>query len=123
MISGDLDPVEITRTVQEIMWEKVGIVRDGAGLTDAISEFEHMRDELIPRLAGDDLFAALEAANLCLTAEIVARAALYREESRATQVRTDYPTTDDSSWLKHVAVTRREKITLSTLPVIGVPSD
>jgi succinate dehydrogenase/fumarate reductase flavoprotein subunit len=122
-ISGDLDPVEITRTVQKTMWEQVGIVRNGALLSDAVSKFEQIRKELIPRLAGDDLFATLEAANLCMTAEIVAKAALFREESRSTQVRTDYPNTDDDNWLKHVCIAGRDRqIMVSTVPVVTLPS-
>ena len=121
-ISGSLDPLDITRTIRETMWEQVGIVRDGALLSDAISKFQHIRKELIPRLAGDDLFAALEAANLCMTAQIVAKAALFREESRGTQVRTDYPNTDDDNWLRHVCITGRAgQVRVSTVPLVTTP--
>jgi fumarate reductase (CoM/CoB) subunit A len=122
-ISGSLDPLEITRTIRETMWEQVGIVRNGALLSDAVSNFEHIRKELIPRLAGDDLFAALEAANLCMTAHIVAKAALFREESRSTQVRTDYPNTNDANWLRHVCITGRAgRVRISTVPLVTTPA-
>lgn len=118
-VSGDLDPKEILRTVQEILWNQVGIVRDGDALKDAVSRLAHVRKEMTPRLAGDDLFGALEAANLSLTAEMVARAALFREESRATHVRTDFPSTDDARWLKHVCITGRAgEVTLFTVPIV-----
>jgi len=122
-LSGNLDPSDIIRTIQGTMWEEVGIVRDGAGLSAAIFKFEQIRKELIPHLAVDDHFTALEAANLTLTAEIVARAALLREESRATQVRTDYPNTDDENWLKHVSIAGRAgELVLSTVPVVTDPN-
>ena len=119
--SGNLDPAEVVRRVQETMWSQVGIVRNGEALKDAISRFVQIRQEMIPRLATDDFFAALEAANLTLTAEIVARAALFREESRATHVRTDYPETDDNNWLKHVCITSQaDEVMLSTVSIVTV---
>ncbi len=120
-ISGDVDPAQVTGTVQNTMWEQVGIVRDRAGLNDAVSEFEHLRTEMLPRLAREDLFAALEAANLLLTAQIVSSAALFREESRSTHIRADYPTTDDANWLKHVCITGRSgELTVSVVPIVTV---
>jgi fumarate reductase (CoM/CoB) subunit A len=119
-LSGGLDPAEVTRLVERTMWEQVGIVRDGVGLANAIAKLGRIRSEMMPRLSGEDLFAALEAANLCLTAEIVARAALHRQESRCTHIRRDYPETDDANWMKHVCVTGRAgEFTLSTVPIVG----
>jgi fumarate reductase (CoM/CoB) subunit A len=119
-VSGDLSPAEIVRTVQETMWNQVGIVRSGEALNDAVSRFAGIRKELVPRLAGDDPFAALEAANLSLTAEMVARAAVFREESRATHARTDHPETDDATWLRHVCITSKAgEIAVSAVPIVA----
>jgi L-aspartate oxidase len=47
---------------------------------------------------------AHEAANLHLTALLVARSALAREESRGAHYRIDYPDHDDRKFLKHSVV-------------------
>jgi fumarate reductase (CoM/CoB) subunit A len=121
-ISGNVDPVEITQIVQKTMWEQVGVTRDRVRLRDAIAKFEQIRREIVPRLSGDELFPALETSNLVLTAEIVARAALTREETRRTQIRTDYPTADNETWLKHVCINSRGKeIIVSTMPIVNRP--
>jgi succinate dehydrogenase/fumarate reductase flavoprotein subunit len=120
-IKGNVDPLEITQIVQKTMWEQVGVTRDSVGLRGAIAKFEQIRKEMVPRLCGDELFSALETTNLVLTAELVARAALTREDSRRTQIRTDYPTTDDN-WLKHVCIQSRGKeMIVSTVPIIKRP--
>lgn len=117
-IGGNVDPAEITRTIQETMWEKVGLSRDSVELQEAVAKFEQLRKETAPRLSSDDLFATIEVVNLMLTAEMVARAALAREETRSTHARQDYPLTDDN-WLKHVCITNRGgEIAISTLPVV-----
>jgi succinate dehydrogenase/fumarate reductase flavoprotein subunit len=117
-IKGDVDPVVFTRTVQQTMWEKVGIVRNKADLQQAIAKFEQLRKETALRLCGTDILASLEAVNLVLTADMVARAALAREETRSAHIRSDYPDAS-SKWVKHVGLTRRaEDIELSTLPVV-----
>ena len=117
-IGGDLDPTEITRAVQKTMWDQVGVVRDRVNLQKAVAKLEQLRKEKALRLSGDSIFTALEATNLMLTAVIVARAALAREETRCTQMRSDYPLSDDN-WVKHVCITNQAgEIIASTLPVV-----
>jgi succinate dehydrogenase/fumarate reductase flavoprotein subunit len=117
-VKGDIDPVEFTRVVQQTMWEKVGVVRNKSNLQQAIAQFDHLQKEVAPRLSGTDIFASLEAVNLVLTAGLVARAALAREETRSDHTRTDYPYAS-SNWLKHVGLTyQANDIKLSTLPIV-----
>jgi len=119
-INGNTDPAEVIQNVQRIMWEQVGVIRDGVNLKEAGTKFEQLRRDTTPRLSGDDIFAALEAANLLQTAEMVAKSALSREETRRTQIRTDYPLTGDSKWLKHVCITNRAgEIFISILPIVS----
>lgn len=115
---GNLDPAEFTRTVQKTMWEQVGVVRDRVNLQKAVAKLEQLRKEAALRLAMTDRFACLEAVNLALTAEMVARAALAREETRSAQIRSDFPLTSDN-WVKHVCITNSaDDIKISTLPVV-----
>ncbi len=119
-IGGDLNPAEFTRIVQKTMWEKVGVVRDKINLQKAIVKLEELRKESCPRLSNADIFASLEAANLALTAEMVARAALAREETRSAQIRSDFPLTSDN-WVKHVCITRMgDEIKIYTIPVVTI---
>jgi fumarate reductase (CoM/CoB) subunit A len=118
-IGGNGSPAQLTEQVQQIMWEQVGVVRNGPDIRKALTRLEELRKEEVPRLSGDDIFAALEAANLLRTAEMVARAALTREETRASHIRSDYPATDDGNWLKHVCLSNQGgEIAISTLPII-----
>ena len=118
-IKGRGKPDAVANEVRKIMWEKVGIVRDDAGLSQAIAAFKSLRKEKLPNLSGGDIFAALEAANLLRTAELVARAAITRTESRSSHIRNDYPKADDANWLQHIAITKRGAgLSVSTVPVV-----
>ncbi|MFQ5827124.1 MAG: FAD-dependent oxidoreductase [Dehalococcoidia bacterium] len=118
-IGGSESPAQLIERVQQIMWEQVGVVRNGPGLREALAKFEELGREKVPQLSDDDIFAALEAANLLRTAEMVSRAALTREETRASHIRSDYPATDDGNWLKHVCLSNRGgEMAISTLPII-----
>jgi fumarate reductase (CoM/CoB) subunit A len=119
-IGGDLDPVKFTRIVQGTMWDRVGVVRDKINLKKAIVKLEELRRESCQRLSNVDVFASLEAANLALTAEMVAHAAFTREETRSAQIRSDFPLSSDR-WVKHVCITRKgEDIKISTIPVVTI---
>lgn len=121
-MGGPVDPEEITHSIQKTMWERVGIIRDGVSLRDAIAKFERIRKEIVPQLSCKDIFTALEATHLLLTAEIVARAALTREETRSTQIRNDYPANNDDHWLKHTCISSRgNEIIISTVPIVIKP--
>ena len=117
-INGDQDPTDFTRKVQQLMWEKAGVVRDKANLQQAISKFEQLRKEAARRLSRAEIFASLEAMNLVLTAEMVARAALAREETRSAHIRSDYPLASDK-WVRHVSLTRHgDDVKVNTVPVV-----
>jgi L-aspartate oxidase len=63
------------------MWERVGILRDAASLRRAIAEFE--------QIATANL--SVPSRNFVTLATLVARAALWREESRGGHFRNDFP--------------------------------
>lgn len=122
-IRGQINPEEVIKEIQKIMWENVGIIRDEKRLNEAISGLEEIKRAKIPNLSGDDIFSAIEAKNLVVTGEIVAKAALERKESRRTHIRSDYPDTNDE-WLKHVCIRKRgNEIIINSLPVIKIKQD
>src|SRR5438067_10552091 len=91
---------ELVREMQELMWNEVGIVRDGARLKRAI---EHL-EKLTPRLARPKTRRSYEASNIHTAGLLIARSALAREESRGAHYRIDFPAHDDKKFLKHSVV-------------------
>jgi L-aspartate oxidase len=73
--------------IRELTWECCGIVRDRAGLESAIRTLE--RTEWTP--GASPTLAAIELRNMHQLAGLIASAALWREESRGTHYRTDFP--------------------------------
>ncbi|HLF71337.1 MAG TPA: FAD-binding protein, partial [Dehalococcoidia bacterium] len=83
--------------LQELMWENVGIVRDGAGLAAAAAMLAAWDTDAIE--ANDR--ASQELRNLLTAGRLVAEAALRREESRGAHYRRDFPETLES-WRRHI---------------------
>jgi L-aspartate oxidase len=84
----DCSPAEPRRRLRALMWDRVGLVRDGKGLEQALDEIERLGRDLAP--------GSCELRNLLAAARWVATAALARRETRGSHVRADYPRTDDA---------------------------
>ncbi len=96
---------EVIAQIQDLMWNEVGIVRMRPGLQKAVTTLQNMA----PKFAQPRTRREHEAANIHLTALLVARSALAREESRGAHYRIDYPDHDDKKFLKH-SVVRGEQV-------------
>ena len=81
----------VRKRVRRLMWERVGILRSRSSLERALKEFE--------QIASAPLRAAPR--NFVTVAAIIARAALWREESRGAHFRLDFPQRDDARWRVH----------------------
>jgi succinate dehydrogenase/fumarate reductase flavoprotein subunit len=83
----------------------LGPVRNTAGLRLALTEVTAMADALDGMVVSSwmELLGALEAQSLVLTAEMVVRSALEREESRGAHFREDFPG-ELQSWERHVTL-------------------
>jgi len=90
----------LVREIQDLMWQDVGIVRNGSGLTRAIDHLSKMA----PRVSNPRTRRSYEARNLQIAGLLVARSALAREESRGAHYRTDFPAHHDAKFLKHSVV-------------------
>jgi L-aspartate oxidase len=80
------DPATVRGRLRRVMTDRVGVVRSGAGLAEAIAELEHLAVE--PGPPGPERF---EVANLVQLGRAVAELAIRREESRGGHWRTDHP--------------------------------
>jgi len=125
--TGGITPVELRKRIQKLAWEKVGVIRNGPILEEAVKEIEKMREEDIREVytKSKDLvynrewIEALQVENMLLCLEMIARASLMRTESRAAHYRLDYPNTDYINWTKNIVVKQVDgKIELATQPVV-----
>lgn len=96
--NSDVEP--FIHEIQQLMWNKVGIVRTRQGLTEALQQLQAAGQKLpvlTSRRSG-------EAGNIHTAALLITRSALARLESRGAHYRTDYPTHDDVKFKKHSIV-------------------
>jgi L-aspartate oxidase len=79
-------PAGMRERLRRLMTDRVGVVRSGDGLAEAIGELERLDQEPVER--GPEGF---EVANLAQLGRAVAELALRREESRGGHWRSDHP--------------------------------
>jgi L-aspartate oxidase len=82
----------VRKRVRRLMWERVGILRSRQSLTRALGELEQIERARSLRAP---------SRNFVTVALLVARAALWREESRGAHFRYDFPERDDARWRVH----------------------
>jgi fumarate reductase (CoM/CoB) subunit A len=108
---GDYYPFELKEQLQNIMWNKVAIIRRKKGLKAALNAIDSLIKELnhmkVPegKAFNQHLQDALELKNMILVAKLVARAALIRKESRGSHYREDYPETMQE-WKKSIVLNK-----------------
>jgi succinate dehydrogenase/fumarate reductase flavoprotein subunit len=124
---GDVSQADLRKRLQQVAWEKAGVIRDGESLEKALSEFVKMREEDLPRVsvqAKERVFnrewvQVLELGSMLLIMEMVCRTSLNRKESRGALYRRDYPDTDNINWLKNQIVSQKEgKMEIRSEPVV-----
>ena len=95
--------LSVRKRVRRVMWERVGILRARESLMRALQEFELIaRARLRP-----------PARNFLTVATLIARAALWREESRGAHFRPDFNERDDVHWRVHSIAQKDHGITAS----------
>ena len=95
---GSLEPLR--ERLYDVMWQKVGIIRDAAGLRSALSEFDVLENSLDQTGIADTDRAFnlgwhdwLNLKSLVETSRVIAAAALARTDSRGAHFREDFPET------------------------------
>lgn len=118
LIRTPQDPIQPSRfkeRLQGLMWTHVGIRREEQKLIQAIHEIERMRQWDLARLSVPLIrefnlpwIEALEVQNMIDLAEMIAKAALMRKETRGHHFRSDFPQRDDQNWLKHILIGKKK---------------
>lgn len=95
----------LRKELENLMWEKVGLVRCGRDLESAMDQLNTLSE----RVEGANVNslpawnAALDLANLIVVAKMVAHSALIRTESRGAHFREDFPSSDPA-WLQNIVL-------------------
>ena len=90
---GSINPTEFKNDLKQLMWEKVGIVRDEKNLNEALRQLQEMKKDLndlkVENKAqyNTELVTALEVINMVEIAILVVKSAILRRESRGAHFR------------------------------------
>jgi len=99
---GPTDVEKLVAKVRSIMWDKVGIIRSGNELSEAVKRL----DTFTLLLTAARSRPHCEAQNILEVARLIARSALAREESRGAHYRTDFPLKNDVAAPRHSFVAK-----------------
>lgn len=122
-----IPPHRVKDKIQKLAWDKIGVLRHGAALQEALVEAARIRAEEIPQMAcgcrdrvyNPEWIEALQAENMVTLLEGIARSALERTESRGAHYRKDFPKSDSRRWLRNVFQRREgEGAKLWTEPLV-----
>jgi L-aspartate oxidase len=97
--------------VRTLMWNKVGVIRLGKDLNDAVKRLQAIVPPEAPRSR-----EYYEALNILEVARAIASSALARQESRGAHYRTDYPLKDDSSPPRHSYIRKNAAVSFAADP-------
>jgi fumarate reductase (CoM/CoB) subunit A len=106
---------EVKRVLRELMWEKVGVIRETSQLNEAVGKLQEWKESLLPRLAVNlshtkfnyDIVDAIEAAAMAKLGLLMAQSASMRRESRGAHALEGYPQQADQQYLKNIAVRKK----------------
>ena len=112
--AGKSRPGELRAKMQETMMDNVGVFRTEDTLLQGIQDLAELRERFYQDLQIDDksrvfntdLMEAWELGCLLDLADVTARTALERKESRGAHSREDFKNRDDENWLAHSLITQ-----------------
>jgi L-aspartate oxidase len=103
------DIPQVVKSLREILWDKVGIIREQADLAEAVHQLKELTiSEPVPLDR-----QCHEARNMLTLARLIASSALARIESRGAHYRTDMPFRDDSTPPRHSFVKKDSAVIFS----------
>jgi succinate dehydrogenase / fumarate reductase, flavoprotein subunit len=127
--SGE-NPYAIQHELQETMQNLVGIVRREEEMQQALEKIARLKERAAKAGVGGNReynngwHTALDLNNLLTVAEIVARAALERKESRGAQFREDYPNRSEEWGQYNLRVQKSDgEVCIQRVPVIPMNAE
>jgi L-aspartate oxidase len=99
--SGESSWFDVRKNLKDIAGRSLIAVRGDLQLTEMLDVTSSLRNESLldaPVVNGQDLLRILETDNLLFTADLMAKAALHRTESRGSHYREDFPERSDVDW-------------------------
>jgi len=109
--SNGLSVRELRTRLQEMAYQKVGVIRNGSQLDEAVSALEELEAEVEKvsvrtkrRRENLEWCETIELRNMVQSVRLSALSALERTESRGVHMREDYPVVDNRRWRKHIVI-------------------
>src|SRR5262245_61260633 len=129
--NGGENPYSIQQELQDMMQDLVGIVRKEEEMRRALQGIRALAQRAARvRVTGNREYnpgwhTALDLDNLLVVAEMVARSALERKESRGAQFREDYPDKDESFGRVNLVVRKSPEgeVQISRRPIPEMPEE
>ncbi|MDQ7014597.1 MAG: L-aspartate oxidase [Planctomycetota bacterium] len=88
-VHGELDLSDVRSSLRSAMWRNVGIERTGAKLRDSVEMFDFWGRYTLDKIFDEP--EGWETQNMLLVGALMARSALWREETRGCHARDDFP--------------------------------
>ncbi len=113
--NGEVYPIEIKKELEEVMWKNVAIIRNEESLREALNRImelkEMSKNMIVSNIVSynNDLLDALEVIKMLDVAELVAKSAILRRESRGAHYREDFPETSEN-WKKSIVFNKNGRI-------------
>jgi succinate dehydrogenase / fumarate reductase flavoprotein subunit/fumarate reductase flavoprotein subunit len=105
-------PYSVRASLKELMWEKIGLRRNGANLAAGLGEIASLGERAARVRAGGGRAYniawqnVLDVRNQITVAELIARSAIERDESRGSHYRDDIPESKEDA-LYNVFISKR----------------
>jgi succinate dehydrogenase / fumarate reductase flavoprotein subunit/fumarate reductase flavoprotein subunit len=127
LLESGQDIYPIRDEMKNLMWEKVGLVRTGKQMEEAIGRLDELSQDVDrARVENRQLVRynmewnnIIDVTNSIAVCTMVAYSALHREESRGAHYREDFKETDNENWLVNIHLARKGErdMELTTKPV------
>lgn len=127
--TSGVDIYPIRDEIKNLMWEKVGVVRDGGKLQEAKIRLDGMYQEAEEAFVTNRTLSRynmewneiVNTINWITVARMVANSALLRTESRGSHYRSDFTDTDNEKWLANIYVKNKGNMEIETAirPVVA----
>lgn len=92
----ELDAQDVRNSLRSVMWRNVGIERNADRLEETLEIIDFWGRYVLDKVLDDRV--GWETQNMLTIARLIARAALFRTESRGVHFRTDYPEPNARAW-------------------------